>query len=101
MPAMIDDAAARDAEVDFDRGAELERGFQDAQVLGRDRDAEEAAAREERHREPERVLARAEVELRLDRLVDERHLEVRAEADVRQREHADREVGDREVEARP
>ena len=86
--------AARDAEVEGDGGAELERGLEDAHFSGVIVMPKKPPPPNSADREPERVLARAEVELRLERLVEERHLEVRAEGDVGEAEHADREVGD-------
>ena len=66
------DAAARDAEIDRQRRAELERGFDLADAFGADADREEAAAAEQRDRETERPLPLAEVEPDFDRLRIER-----------------------------
>ena len=100
MPAMIDTPPLATPRLTSNRGAELERGFQDAHALGvivTPKNPPPAKSDTESRNGFSRVQKLNCVSMRL---VDERHLEVRAEDDVRRaRTRPTARFGDREVEA--
>ena len=88
------------AEVDAQRCAGLQPHLEQHQTLGRQPDSDPAAATDRQHGEPERRLLGAEEEPDGDGFTEERDPAVRAERDVLQREDADRDAGQRQVEPR-
>src|SRR5260370_33436238 len=82
-------AAARDAEIDRELGAELERRLNLAHALGADADREEPATAQQRDRKAERPLPFGEIEAHLRGLGVERQQEARAQRQMRKRKDAD------------
>ena len=82
------DAAGRDAEIDDDGGAELERCLDLVHAARRYADGEETAAAEQRNGDAERMFASREVELDRRRPRVERKVERSAQRSVGEREYA-------------
>src|SRR5436189_6254276 len=82
-------AAAGDTEIDGNRRAELECGFDFLDAFRSDPEREKSAAAEQRNGQTERALPLGEIEAHLCGLAVKRQREARAERDVFEREDAD------------